>query len=82
MGYLKPNFIHSIMSSALTVYGNVSYSSLIADSSNKPILISKPSTNNITVSILNDDLLPFIDNSNIGICPPYEMTLHFKEYKE
>ena len=82
LGYLKPNFIHSNMSSALTVYGNVSFSTLVADPSNQPILIAKPSNSNITVTILNDDLTPFTDNSDIGLCPAYEMTLHFKEVKE
>ena len=81
LGYLKSNFIHSNMASSNSnvLYGNVSYSTLTADPSNKPILISKPSTNNITISILNDDLTPFVDNSSIGLFPPYSLTLHFKE---
>ena len=81
LGYLKPNFIHSNMSTATALYGNVSYSTLI-EASNKPILIKKFSTNYIIVTIVDDDLIPFVDNSNVGIFPPYKLTLHFKEYKE
>ena len=77
LGLLKPNFIHSNMNTAL--FGNVSYSTLIADDSNKPIIINKPTNNVLTVNILNDDLEHWTDNSNVGICPPYEITFHFKE---
>ena len=61
------------------LFGNVSYSTLIADDSNKPIIINKPTNNVLTVNILNDDLEHWTDNSNVGICPPYEITFHFKE---
>lgn len=77
LGLLKPNFIHSNQNTAL--YGNVSYSTLISDDSNKPIIINKPTNNVLTVNIFNDDLEYWFDNSNIGICPPYEITFHFKE---
>ena len=77
LGLLKPNFIHSNQNTAL--YGNVSYSTLIADDSNKPIIINKPTNNVLTVNILNEDLEHWTDNSNVGICPPYEITFNFKE---
>jgi len=79
LGILKTNLIHSNMNSAL--FGNVNYSTLIADDSNKPIIINSPKTNIVTISILNDDDTPFVDNSIVGLCPPYLLTLHFKEIK-
>jgi hypothetical protein len=77
LGHLKPNFIHSNQNTS--VYGNVSYSTLIADDSNKPIIINKPTNNVLTVNILNDHEEFWSDNSNVGLCPPYEITFHFKE---
>jgi hypothetical protein len=77
LGHLKPNKIHSNMNSSL--FGNVSYSTLIADDSNKPIIINSPKTNIVTINILNDDDTPFVDNSIVGLCPPYLLTLQFKE---
>ena len=77
LGLLKNNYVHQNMNAAL--FGNVSYSTLIADDSNKPLIINKPMRGQITVNILNDDLELWSDNSNVGICPPYEITFHFKE---
>lgn len=79
LGFLKTNnFYNSIATIAETV-GNVSYSKLVADPANIPIIISKPVTNTINIQILNEDGTPFVDNSNIGIMPPYVITLYFKE---
>lgn len=77
LGLLKNNYVHQNMNSAQ--FGNVSYSTLIADDSNKPLIINKPIRNTITVNIMNDDLELWSDNSNVGLCPPYEITFHFKE---
>jgi hypothetical protein len=86
LGYLKNNIFYSNPSNVITsnssnnvvTHNNVSFHTLCADPANVPLIINKPVSNNLTIQILNEDGTPFQDNSNIGLMPPYVITLYFK----
>jgi hypothetical protein len=85
LGFLKTNLIYnSANSSDVNSLGNnnTQYCSLVADPSNIPIIINKPTSNNITITVVNEDGTPFYDCSNYGIMQPYVISLYFKEYHE
>jgi hypothetical protein len=79
LGFLKIKNVYESVTTVADTTGSVSYSTLYADPSNPPIIIKKPISNTINITILNEDGTLFTDNSNIRLMPQYLITLYFKE---
>jgi hypothetical protein len=79
LGFLEINNHYNSFSTPVDTTGSVSYSTLSASPSNKPIIVNRPVSNTLNVTILKEDGTLFTDNSNIGLMPSYVISLFFKE---